>query len=168
VHIRRTGLWRHEDFLKLWAGESISVFGTLIGGLALSFAAIIWLDATAFEVAVLALCQIVPGFVVGPLAGVWVDRLHRRPIMMVADLGRFPALATILAACSMPEHRAALGVAILASALTPFDVAYWSYLQPSSPAGTGGRQREPRWRLVAVGAHLGLARAAHHGVGRCS
>ncbi|HEX6030856.1 MAG TPA: MFS transporter, partial [Tepidiformaceae bacterium] len=131
MHIRRSGLWRHEDFLKLWAGESISVFGTLIGGIALSFTAIIWLDASAIEVAVLALCQIVPGFVVGPLAGVWVDRLHRRPIMIVADVGRFLSLATIPLAALFDALtiEQLWAVATLASALTTFfDVAYQSYL----------------------------------------
>ena len=131
MHFPRTGLWRHEDFLKLWAGQTISIFGTLIGGLALSFVAIIWLDATAFEVAVLALCQIAPGFVAGPIAGVWVDRLHRRPIMIAADLGRFAVLATIPVAALFDVLTVGQlwVVAALASTLTTFfDVAYQSYL----------------------------------------
>ncbi|MGH2609141.1 MAG: MFS transporter, partial [Tepidiformaceae bacterium] len=131
VRIPNTGLWRHPDFLKLWAGETISIFGTLVGGLALSFVAIIWLDATAVEVAILALCQIVPGFVIGPVAGVWVDRVHRRPIMIIADIGRFAALATIpLAAVFDALTIGQLwAVAAAVSGLTVFfDVAYQSYL----------------------------------------
>jgi predicted MFS family arabinose efflux permease len=131
VRIPTTGLWRHRDFLNLWAGETISIFGTLIGQLALSFVAIIWLDATAGEVAILALCQIVPGFVVGPIAGVWVDRVHRRPIMIAADLGRFAALTTIPLAAVFDALTVEQlwAVAAVAGALTVFfDVAYQSYL----------------------------------------
>src|SRR5688572_7682732 len=107
------------------------MFGTLVGQLALSFVAIIWLDATAGEVAILALCQIAPGFVAGPIAGVWVDRLHRRPVMLVADVGRCLALLTIPAAAIFDALTVSQlwGVAAVASALTVFfDVAYQSYL----------------------------------------
>jgi len=90
-----TGLWAHPEFARLWAGESISTFGSLIGGLALSFTAILFLDASAPEVAILAAAQLVPGFLISPFAGVWVDRLPRRPIMIAADIGRAIALFTV-------------------------------------------------------------------------
>lgn len=128
---RFTGLWHHPDFVRLWAGETISIFGSLIGGLALSFTAILWLDANPLQISILAGAQLVPGFVVGLVAGVWVDRLKRRPIMIVADIGRFVALATIPVAALFDVltiwHLYA--VALTASTLTVFfDVAYQSYL----------------------------------------
>ena len=126
-----TGLWRHPDFVRLWAGETISIFGTLIGGLALSFTAILWLDASALQISILTGAQFVPGFLVGLVAGVWVDRLKRRPIMIVADIGRFVALATIpLAALfDLLTIWQLYAVALTASTLTVFfDVAYQSYL----------------------------------------
>ena len=126
-----TGLWRHPDFVRLWAGETISIFGTLIGGLALSFTAILWLDASALQISILTGAQFVPGFLVGLIAGVWVDRLKRRPIMIVADIGRFVALATIpLAALfDLLTIWQLYAVALTASTLTVFfDVAYQSYL----------------------------------------
>ncbi|MEO6043984.1 MAG: MFS transporter, partial [Tepidiformaceae bacterium] len=126
-----TGLWRHPDFVRLWAGETISIFGTLIGGLALSFTAILWLDASALQISILTGAQFVPGFLVGLIAGVWVDRLKSRPIMIVADIGRFVALATIpLAALfDLLTIWQLYAVALTASTLTVFfDVAYQSYL----------------------------------------
>ncbi len=126
-----TGLWRHPDFVRLWAGETISIFGTLIGGLALSFTAILWLDASALQISILTGAQFVPGFLVGLIVGVWVDRLKRRPIMIVADIGRFVALATIpLAALfDLLTIWQLYAVALTASTLTVFfDVAYQSYL----------------------------------------
>jgi MFS family permease len=128
---RFTGLWRHPDFVRLWAGETVSVFGSLIGGLALLFTAVIWLDASPLQIAILAACQMAPGFLIGLLAGVWADRLHRRPILIACDIGRFAVLATIpLAALfdllSLPQLYL---VALVANTLTVFfDVAYQSYL----------------------------------------
>src|SRR6516162_8078508 len=92
----RRRLWRSPDFLKLWAGETISEFGSLIGRPALSFAAVITLAATPFQMALLSAAGIIPGLL-SPLAsaGVWVDRLRRRPIMIVADLALTAVLLTV-------------------------------------------------------------------------
>src|SRR5947208_446903 len=70
----RTGLWRRPDFVKLWAGETISVFGSLIGRTALHFTAILVLDARPFEVAALLALGIVRELISGPFAGGWLDR----------------------------------------------------------------------------------------------
>ena len=43
-----TGLWRHNDFLRLWSGQTISVFGSMIGGTALDFTAILVLGAMVY------------------------------------------------------------------------------------------------------------------------
>ena len=74
----RRGLLRHGDFLKLWAGETISMFGSQVDDLALGFVAIIVLDASAFEVAVLGTLNFLPFIIFALPAGVWVDRLRRR------------------------------------------------------------------------------------------
>jgi MFS family permease len=124
-------LWRNGDFLKLWSGESISMFGSLIGRTALPFTAILVLDAGPLEIALLSAAELVPAFLSGPFVGVWVDRLRRRPIMIAADIGRFALLATIplahlFDALTMGQLYA---VAFFVGVLTiSFDVAYLSYL----------------------------------------
>lgn len=128
---RLSGLWRHRDFLKLWAGETASVFGSLIGGTALQFTAILVLDATPFQAALLGIAALLPGFLGGLVAGVWVDRLRRRPLLIAADLGRAALLATIplAAALDLLRMEQLYAVAFLAGILTVlFDVAYQSYL----------------------------------------
>ena len=126
-----TGLWRHGDFVRLWAGQTISVFGSLLGGLALDFTAVLWLRATPLEVSVLTACRLVPGFAFGLVAGAWVDRLSRRPIMIVADASRALALVTIPVA-AMAGHltiEQLYFVAVVTSALNVFFVvAYEAYL----------------------------------------
>jgi len=127
----RSGLWRHPDFLRLWSGQTISEFGSLVGGAALQFTAILVLDASPLEVAVLAASTLVPGFLFGLAAGVWVDRLRRRPIMIAADIGRALVLASIPLAWAFDvlriEHLYV--VAFFTGTFTfLFDVAYRSYL----------------------------------------
>ena len=60
--MRRTGLWGNADFLKLWAGETISVFGSLVTGTALPFTAILVLKATPLQMALLGVAGLAPGF----------------------------------------------------------------------------------------------------------
>ena len=86
--IPATGLWRHADFLKLWSAETISRFGSEFSGLALPIVAVIVLDVSAFKVALLATIEFLPFIIFTLPAGVWVDRLPRRPILVAGDLGR--------------------------------------------------------------------------------
>lgn len=122
-------LWRHRDFLKLWAGQTISLFGSLLG--ALPFTAVFMLDASAMEMALLSASQMAPGLVAALAAGVWVDRLPRRPIMVAADLGRAGLLGWVFAAAVL-DVLSMEQLYIIAFALgllgTFFDVAYRSYL----------------------------------------
>ena len=85
------GLWRHPDFLKLWSAETVSQFGTQVSLLALPLAAVIVLDATAFQVAALGTVEFLPFILFTLPAGVWVDRNRRKPILMLSDIGRAAA-----------------------------------------------------------------------------
>ena len=128
---RFDGLWRHPDFVKLWAGQTISVFGSLIGRTALHFTAILVLDARPFEIAALLAMGIVPELIFAPFVGVWVDRLRRRPIMIAADIGRAALLASIPAAYAFDalSIEQLYLVAFLTGTLSIcFEVAYQSYL----------------------------------------
>ena len=86
--MRFEGLWRHPDFLKLWAGQTVSVFGSLITHATLPFIAALMLDASPLQMAALAASGMVPSVLVAMHVGVWVDRLRRRPVMVAADLLR--------------------------------------------------------------------------------
>jgi Na+/melibiose symporter-like transporter len=128
---RFTGLWRHPDFLRLWTGQTISVFGSLTTRLALPFTAVVYLDASAFQVALVTSSDVLAGICFALFAGVWVDRLRRRPIMIAADLGRAAIIGSVPLAAVFGELRIEqlYAVAFLAGILTTFfDVAYQSYL----------------------------------------
>ena len=129
--LKLTGLWQHDDFLRLWSGQTISVFGSMIGGTALDFTAILVLGATPVQLGVLNAMRLAPGLLAGLFAGAWVDRLHRRPLLIGADVGRALVLASLpLAALLGALHIAQVYVvALLVSILSVFfDVAYQAYL----------------------------------------
>jgi MFS family permease len=127
----RGGLWRHSDFLKLWSAETISQFGSQITGLALPLVAIITLDVSAFQVSALFVIELAPFLLISLPAGVWVDRLPRRPILILGDLGRAALLATVPIAYAFDALTIwqLYGVGFLVGICTVFfDVAYQSYL----------------------------------------
>ncbi len=92
---RAATLWRHADFMKLWVGQTISLFGRGLSGLALPLIAAITLKATPAEMGLLAAVGTAPSLLVGLFAGVWVDRYRRRTFLIAGDLGRALLLATI-------------------------------------------------------------------------
>jgi MFS family permease len=132
VRLRLSGpLWANGDFLRLWAGQTISAFGTEITELALPLAAVLVLEASAFEVAGLAVAITLPWLFLSLPAGAWVDRLRRRPILIVTDWGRGLALASVPIAYAFDVLTLAqlYAVALVTGMLTVFfDVAYQSYL----------------------------------------
>ncbi|MET8907141.1 MFS transporter [Micromonospora sp. NPDC004551] len=80
------GLLRHRDFRLLWAGQTVSAVGSNVTAVALPLVAVAVLDATTFQVAVLTAAAWLPWLLAGLPAGAWVDRVRRRPVMIVADL----------------------------------------------------------------------------------
>lgn len=128
---RPGGLWRHRDFLSLWGAETLSQFGSQVSFLALPLVAILVLDESAFRVAALTTAQFLPFLLFTLPAGVWVDRLRRRPILVVADVGRAAALLSVPVAhwAGVLSIWQLYGVAFVVGVCTVFfDVAYQSYL----------------------------------------
>src|SRR6059036_1427412 len=83
----RFGLWSNSDFVKLWLGQTVSHFGSGITGIALPLTAVLVLAATPAQMGILGALDGVAVLVIGLLAGVWVDRVRRRPLLIAADLG---------------------------------------------------------------------------------
>jgi len=147
------GLWRHPDFLKLWSAETISVFGSQVGQLALPLVAVIVLGSTPFEVAALGTISFLPFILFTLPAGVWVDRMRRRPILIAGDLGRFVLLTTVPVAYVFDAltiwQLYVVGFSVGICTVF-FDVAYQSYL-PSLVA---------RDQLVEGNSKLEISRSA--------
>jgi MFS family permease len=128
---RRGGLWHHRDFRRLWIGETVSQFGTMVSGLALPLVAILIVHATTFQIGALTACEYAAFALIGLPAGAWVDRLPMRPVLIVCDLVRLAALASIplTAALGVLSIGQLFVVAFVTGVGTVFfDVAYMSYL----------------------------------------
>jgi MFS family permease len=124
-------LWRHPDFLKLWAGQSVSLFGTAITFLAVPTAAIKLLHAGPVEVGLLGTFQFLAFPTLGLIAGVWADRVRRRPTMIVCDAIRLLTLGSIPLAwfAGVLTIWQLYAVALVTGVATVFfDVSYQSYL----------------------------------------
>ena len=81
-------LWRHSDFLKLWTGQTISRLGSVVTRTALPLVALLVLGAGPREMAYLVISSSLGVLLVGLVAGAWVDRLRRRPILIWTDIIR--------------------------------------------------------------------------------
>jgi MFS family permease len=126
-----SGLWRHRDFVVFWTADSLSWVGNHITQLALPLVAVMTLDASAFQVGLLAAAGQAPLFLFGLFAGAWIERRRRRPILVWADLGRAMLLAIIPLAAWFDRLSINLlyVVAFAVGVLTVFfDVTYRSYL----------------------------------------
>lgn len=95
------GLWRHPDFLKLWAGQTVSVLGSQITPIALPLAAALVLDATPAQMGVLRAAQYLPPALLGLIVGAWVDRLRRRPLLIGTNLVSALVLVAVPAAAAL-------------------------------------------------------------------
>jgi MFS family permease len=139
--------------MSLWGAEPISQFGSQVSFLALPLVAILVLEESAFNVAALTSLQFLPFLLFTLPAGVWVDRLRRKPILVLGDLGRAVALLSVPLAHWFGTLTIwhLFVVAFVHGVCTVFfDVAYQSYL----PALVG------RDQVVEGNAKLEISRAA--------
>ncbi|MBV9582606.1 MAG: MFS transporter [Chloroflexi bacterium] len=88
-------LWHQPEFLKLWAGSSISSLGSQITILALPLTAVLMFQAGPAETGLLTAAGVAPTLLFGLPAGAWVDRLPRRPIRVAADLASALVIASV-------------------------------------------------------------------------
>jgi MFS family permease len=125
------GLWSHPDFMKLWTGQSISEVGSQVSQLALPWLAAVGLHASPFQFSLLGVLGFMPFILFALPAGVWVDRLRRRYILIAGDAARAALLILIPVLWATHELRIwhLLVLQFVIGVFTVFfDVAYQSYL----------------------------------------
>jgi MFS family permease len=122
---------RNRDFLLLWGGQSVSQVGAAVSNVALPLAAVLVLHANAAQMGILGAANRAPFLLVGLFAGVYADRVRRRPLLIAADVTR-AVLVAALPALYLLGRLAMIdlyAIAFLVGSMTVlFDVAYQSYL----------------------------------------
>lgn len=119
------------DFRRLWLADAISQIGTRMTFLAAPLLAVLYLDASTFEVALVRTCESLGYLLFGLLAGAWVDRVRCRPVLLTTDLGRAVLMLTVPAAALFGVLTLwQLYLVMFAVGLLTvfFDVAHQSYL----------------------------------------
>ncbi|MFI5434385.1 MFS transporter [Rhodococcus sp. IC4_135] len=131
---QRAGFWgvlAQRDFRLLWTGDAVSGIGNGVTTVVLPLIALRELEASNFQIGVLASAVWLPWLIVGLPAGAWIDRLHRRPIMMIANAACAVLFASVTIAGLMGAvtYSHLLLVALLTGTATVFfQAAYHAYL----------------------------------------
>jgi predicted MFS family arabinose efflux permease len=128
---RTASLWRHADFLKLWAAQSVSGFGARAAREGLPMTAVVLLKAPPEAMGSLAALGLGAWAVVGLAAGALADRLPKRGLLVGADLGRALVMLVIPAIAlwgRLTVVEIGLAMAAMSALTVVFDVADHAYL----------------------------------------
>jgi len=86
---------KNRNFFLLWMGQIISQLGDRLGQMALIAFVYLRAPGSPLQIAKILSFTIIPVFLIGPLAGVYVDRWDRRRTMYICDLLRSLMMLTI-------------------------------------------------------------------------
>lgn len=92
MHVR---LFGSTAFFRLWLTQVVSATGDWLGFLAIAALATRISDRPEAAVGLVMSARIVPGFFLGPAAGVFADRFDRKRLMVACDVGRALVLASL-------------------------------------------------------------------------
>jgi MFS family permease len=149
---------RHRDFRLLFTGQAISVLGDSLLPVALAFAVLDGLDGSAGQLGLVLAAQVLPMTFLILAAGVWADRLSRRRLMLISDLGR--AVVQAATAVLLLSGAAELWHLIVLSALYG---AFEAFFRPA--AGGLTPALVPADELQQANSLIGLAQNAGHVLG---
>jgi predicted MFS family arabinose efflux permease len=127
----KASLFRDQTFRNLFIAATVSMVGTQVSFVAIPLVAVSVLNATPAEVGVLGMVNTVAFLLIGLPAGVWLDRMRLRRVMVAADLARTLLLASVPAAWALGVLTLVqlyVTVLICGVATVFFDVATLSYL----------------------------------------
>jgi len=123
--------WRNPNFVRLWAGETVSLLGSQITVLAIPLTAVLVLGATPIQMGLLGAAGYLPFLIITLPAGAWIDRRRRGPILIAANVARALLLVMVPVTAFVGLLRVewlflitlAVGVCTVA-----FEVAYLAYV----------------------------------------
>ncbi|WP_418001853.1 MFS transporter [Mycobacterium sp. PDNC021] len=147
-----------SSFIRYWTAAAISSFGSAVTAVAMPVLVVQLLGATPFEVGVVNAAQLVPYTVLGFIAGAFIDRWRRKPVLVWASVGRALCLGAVPVLWLIGQLQIwMLAIALLAfGAFSVFGFAATQSLLP---------RLVPRTRLVAANARLDQADSAAQTLG---
>jgi MFS family permease len=148
----RTVLSRYRDFRWLFTGNSVSLLGSSVTTVALPLTAVVYLHASPAQMGILGAVALLPHLVLGLPAGVWVDRMPYRRVLVVADLAQMLVLGSVPVLAVLGELRIwqLYVVAVLAGACNLFETVTAQSFTP---------RLVPRQQLLQANSTLMISRA---------
>jgi MFS family permease len=152
-------LRRNRNFRLLFIGQTISQLGDWFNAVAV-FALLLDLTGSATAVAWMMIVQFLPVAIVGPLAGVVVDRVDRRRLMIATDIAR----GCLILALLLIHRRDQVWIAYVVMAFT---VGAQAFFEPARTATipnvtaadellTANALSSATWSaMLAIGASIG-------------
>ena len=127
----RRSLAHDPNFRRLWAGDAFGQFAAQVSGFLIPVLAVSRLEATPFQMGALSSAQTAAVLAIGLPAGAWIDRMRKRPTLVVADVVRAVLLFVVVSTAA--TGHASIGLllvigAALSCASVFFDVAHQSYV----------------------------------------
>lgn len=145
-----------RDYRWFWSAHTASVYGSQITTVALPLVAVITLDASSEQMGLLRAIQVLPALLFGLIAGVLVDQVRKRPLLVGADLGRAGLLALIplASAIGILHLEVIYVVAFLTGALSVlFDITRFSVLPTilkREQIAEGNAKLEASWSSASI------------------
>ncbi|MFJ8883234.1 MFS transporter [Streptomyces sp. NPDC102402] len=124
-------LLRHRDFRLFWAAQTASTVGGNMSRVAIPLLAATALAATPFQMGLLQAAQTIAFLLVGLPAGSLVDRMRRRPVLIVCDVLRalFLLFLVVGFALDWVDFTGLMAVTLVIGFATVFyEIAYQSYI----------------------------------------
>jgi DHA3 family macrolide efflux protein-like MFS transporter len=119
----RTGiygrLFRNRSFVALWLGQTVSFIGDYFYWLAIPIM-VAKLTGSALQVGLSVIASALPMLLLGPVAGVFVDRWNRKTTMILADVARGLLVLVCLVVRSPQQVWIYYVVALLMSCVSRF------------------------------------------------
>jgi len=160
-------LRQNSNYRNLWFGQVVSEVGDHFNTIAV-FSLVLHNTNSGFAVSGVMLARAIPMLLAGPLAGVALDRLDRRKLMLWSDL--FRAAISILFMLAIPAGRTWL-VYLLSALLmgaSPFFTSGRTSILPAIASKqelhtANTMTQTTQWTTTAIGSFLGGASAAAYG-----
>ncbi|MFC6932251.1 MFS transporter [Actinomadura yumaensis] len=92
---REPSIFREPGYRWLFSAALVSKIGAQVSYIAIPLIAVTKLNATAGQVGLLGALSFAAFLLVGLPAGVWVDRMRRRPVMVAAQVSRAVLMVTV-------------------------------------------------------------------------
>lgn len=151
-----------RDFRRLWFAFGISAFGSAVGLGALPLIAVLVLDASTFQVSMLAALSAVAGAAIGLPMGDFIEQRYKRPVMIAADLVRFAVLVSVPIAAAFDvltyAQLCVVGV-VHAAGMIAFQAASGAHLKALVPAErraeANSKFEQTNWIALSIGPAIG-------------